>query len=143
MIKDTLEEISKNFIKLSNSQVDNIHKAALMIISSLEQGGKVMFCGNGGSAADSQHLSAELVGRYRKNRKPLASISLTTDTSALTAIGNDFSFNDIFSRQVESVGNKNDVLYAISTSGMSQNIINAMKVAKSKYLVGYLTLWAI
>ena len=90
-----------------------------------------MFCGNGGSAADSQHLSAELVGRYMKNRKPLASIALSTDTSVITAISNDFSFDEIFSRQIESIGNKGDILYAISTSGLSKNIIAALKIAKS------------
>ena len=89
-----------------------------------------MFCGNGGSAADAQHLSAELVGRYMKNRKPLASIALTTDTSAITAISNDFSFDEIFSRQIESIGNEGDVLYAISTSSKSENVIAALKLLK-------------
>lgn len=130
MINSLLSEISNNFIKLSKDHSDTILKAANLIIMSLENGGKVMFCGNGGSAADSQHLSAELVGRYRRNREPLASISLTTDTSAITAIGNDFSFDDIFSRQVESIGKNSDVLYAISTSGKSKNIINAINAAK-------------
>ena len=90
-----------------------------------------MFCGNGGSAADAQHLSAELVGRYMKNRKPLASIALSTDTSVITAISNDLSFDEIFSRQVESIGNEGDVLYAISTSSKSENVISALKIAKS------------
>ena len=89
-----------------------------------------MFCGNGGSASDAQHLSAELVGRYRKNRKPIASVALTTDTSVITAVSNDFSFDDIFSRQVESIGNEGDILYAISTSSKSKNVINALKIAK-------------
>ena len=89
-----------------------------------------MFCGNGGSASDAQHLAAELVGRYRKNRKPIASVALTTDTSIITAVSNDFSFNHIFSRQVEAIGNEGDILYAISTSGKSTNVINAIKVAK-------------
>ena len=91
-----------------------------------------MFCGNGGSAADSQHLSAELVGRYMKNRKPLASVALTTDTSVITAISNDFSFDDIFSRQIEALGNMGDVLVGISTSGNSENVIRAFEVAKQK-----------
>lgn len=89
-----------------------------------------MFCGNGGSAADSQHLSAELLGRYRKNRPPLASIALTTDTSTITAIANDFGFEEIFSRQIKGFGSEGDVLYATSTSGNSKNIINAIKTAK-------------
>ena len=129
-INQTLNEISDNFNKLAKKSVPQIEEASELIIKSLKNGGKIMFCGNGGSAADAQHLSAELVGRYMKNRRPLASIALTTDTSILTAVSNDFSFDDIFSRQVESIGNDGDVLYAISTSGKSQNVINAIKVAK-------------
>jgi D-sedoheptulose 7-phosphate isomerase len=130
LIIDTLQEISKNFIDLSDSCSSDIHIAADIIIDSLSSGGKVMFCGNGGSAADSQHLSAELVGRYIKDRKPLASVALTTDTSIITAVSNDFSFDNIFSRQIESIGNENDVLYAISTSGKSKNIITALEKAR-------------
>jgi D-sedoheptulose 7-phosphate isomerase len=89
-----------------------------------------MFCGNGGSAADSQHLAAELVGRYRKDRRPLAALSLTTDTSIISAISNDFSFDQIFTRQINALGKKGDILYAISTSGKSKNIISAIKLAK-------------
>ena len=89
-----------------------------------------MFCGNGGSAADSQHLAAELIGRYKKNRKPIAGLALTTDTSTITAISNDFSFDDIFTRQIEALGRKGDILYAISTSGESKNIMNAINVAQ-------------
>ncbi len=129
-INKTLTEISENFNNLARKSVPQIEEASKLIIKSLKNGGKIMFCGNGGSAADAQHLSAELVGRYRKNRKPIASIALTTDTSIITAVSNDFSFDDIFSRQVESVGNNGDVLYAISTSSKSKNVINALKVAK-------------
>ncbi len=130
MIKKTLKEISENFLKLSENSVNEIENAANIILESIKRGNKVMFCGNGGSASDSQHLAAELVGRYRKNRKPLAAVALTTDTSAITAIGNDFSFDEIFSRQVEAIGSSGDVLYAISTSGKSKNIINSLIVAK-------------
>ena len=129
-IAQILNEISSNFSFLGEKSVSNIEEASKMIIDSLKNGGKIMFCGNGGSASDAQHLSAELVGRYMKNRKPLASVALTTDTSVITAISNDFSFDNIFSRQIESIGNKGDILYAISTSGKSQNIINALKAAK-------------
>ena len=129
-IKEILNEISNNFISLSERSSEEIKEASSLILKSLKAGGKIMFCGNGGSAADSQHLSAELVGRYMKNRKPLASIALTTDTSVITAISNDFSYNKIFSRQIESIGKEGDVLYAISTSGKSENIIEALKVAK-------------
>tara|TARA_B100001057_G_scaffold491117_1_gene580706 strand:- start:1663 stop:2229 length:567 start_codon:yes stop_codon:yes gene_type:complete len=131
-IELTLKEISENFINLSAECSGNINLASKVIINSLENGGKIMFCGNGGSASDSQHLSAELVGRYRKDRKPLASISLTTDTSAITAISNDLSFSDIYSRQVEAIGKEDDILYAISTSGKSENVLNALRMAKHK-----------
>lgn len=130
LIQNTIKEISNNFEKLSESCSDEILEASEVIIESLKKGGKIMFCGNGGSAADAQHLSAELVGRYRKNREPLASVALTTDTSVITAIGNDFSYDDIFKRQVQSLGKKGDVLYAISTSGKSNNIISAINAAR-------------
>ncbi len=130
LIKKTLTEISENFNTLSEQFVPQIEEASKLLITSLQNGGKIMFCGNGGSASDAQHLSVELVGRYRKNRKPIASVALTTDTSVITAVSNDFSFNDIFSRQVESIGNEGDILYAISTSSKSKNVINALKIAK-------------
>ena len=130
MIEETLEEISRNFKELSSKQSNLIKKAADLMINSIASGGKVVFCGNGGSAADSQHLAAELVGRYKINRDPLAAIALTTDTSTLTAIGNDFSFDEIFSRQIKGLCKNNDILYAISTSGKSQNIILAIEEAK-------------
>lgn len=129
-IKKRLIEISKNFLDLADQSIPDIKKASKLIISSLKRDKKIMFCGNGGSAADAQHLSAELVGRYLKKRKPLPSISLATDTSILTAVANDFSFDEVFSRQVEAIGKKGDVLYAISTSGKSRNIIQAIKKAK-------------
>ena len=94
--------------------------------------GTVFWCGNGGSASDSLHLSAELIGRLNKNRRPLASISLSGNPSTLTCISNDFGYNKVFSRQVEALGKKNDVLVAISTSGNSLNILDAIKMAKKK-----------
>ena len=130
LVENSLQEISLNFLKLSTDCNLEIKGASKLIINSLKRGGKVMFCGNGGSAADAQHLSAELVGRYLKNRKPLSSLSLTTDTSTITAISNDLSFDEVFSRQIESLGKKGDVLYAISTSGKSKNIIKALEKAK-------------
>jgi D-sedoheptulose 7-phosphate isomerase len=96
----------------------------------LQSGGKIMFCGNGGSAADCQHLAAELTGRFIKERSPLAAIALSTDTSALTCIGNDYSFDEIFSRQLQALGRNGDLLIAISTSGNSQNVIRAVQVAQ-------------
>tara|TARA_A100001015_G_scaffold284991_1_gene352058 strand:+ start:4979 stop:5542 length:564 start_codon:yes stop_codon:yes gene_type:complete len=129
LIKKTLTEISNNFNILAETSIPQIEEAAKIMIKSLKSGGKVMFCGNGGSASDAQHLSAELVGRYKRKRQPLASVALTTDTSIITAISNDFSFDYIFSKQVESIGKEGDVLYAISTSSTSKNVINALKVA--------------
>jgi len=98
----------------------------------LAAGGKVMFCGNGGSAADSQHLAAEFVGRFQKERKGLPAIALTVDTSILTAVGNDYGYARVFARQVEALGQKGDVLVAISTSGNSQNVLEAVALAKQR-----------
>jgi len=107
-----------------------INKAAGMMIECIRAGFKIMFAGNGGSAADSQHLAAELIGRFMKDRNPMAGLALTTDTSIMTAVANDYSFDDIFSRQVEGLGKAGDVLYAISTSGNSPNILRAIEKAK-------------
>lgn len=104
--------------------------AAALIVSALGAGGKVMFCGNGGSAADAQHLAAELVGRYRYDRRPLAALALTVDTSALTAIGNDYGFNLVFARQLRGIARPGDVLFGISTSGRSPNVIEGLRIAR-------------
>lgn len=106
-----------------------VSKAATLAAHSFRSGGKLMFCGNGGSAADCQHLAAELTGRFIKDRRPLAAIALTTDTSALTSIGNDYSFDEVFARQVQGLGRSGDVLLAISTSGNSRNVIRAVEEA--------------
>lgn len=124
-----LDIIVENFSKLKNLS-PCIEAIARAWIASLEQGNKIMFCGNGGSAADSQHLAAELVGRYKINRAALPGMSLTVDTSALTAIGNDFGYDQVFIRQVEGLGKAGDCLVGISTSGNSQNIVNAFQKAK-------------
>ncbi len=112
----------------------------LLLAKKLKNGNKILICGNGGSAADSQHFAAEIVGRFEKERKGYPAIALTTDTSALTAIGNDYGFDKIFSRQVEALGEKGDILIGISTSGNSQNVIEAVKVAKQMglFTVGFL-----
>lgn len=107
-----------------------IEDLAGRIVECLEAGGKVLFFGNGGSAADAQHLAAELVVRYRVNRKALAGIALTTDTSILTAGGNDFGFDSIYARQVEALGRKGDVVIGISTSGNSANVVNGLVEAR-------------
>ncbi len=104
---------------------------ARTIASALANGSTVFWCGNGGSAADSQHLAAELVGRFKKDRRPLRSVALTTDTSVLTCVANDYSYEDIFARQVEALSRPGDVLVGISTSGQSENILRAVKMARS------------
>lgn len=108
-----------------------IGSAAHMITASVKSTGKVLVFGNGGSAADSQHIAAELVGRFKKERKAIAAISLTTDTSILTALGNDYGYQSIFSRQVEAIGRPGDVAFGISTSGNSPNVIAALEKARS------------
>lgn len=130
-INNYFDDIIKNFEKLK-SKNDIIEQIANIWIEALKNGNKVIFCGNGGSAADSQHLSAELMGRYKFDRNPLPSMSLTVDTSALTAIGNDYGYEKVFSRQLKGIGNAGDVLVGISTSGNSKNIIDAFKIAKEK-----------
>lgn len=114
-----------------NGLDDSISRAIDACVQSLQKGGKLMLCGNGGSAADSQHLAAEFTGRFIKDRPPIAAVALSTDTSALTCIGNDYSFNDIFSRQVQALGKAGDCLIAISTSGNSGNVLAAVAAAKS------------
>jgi len=127
-------------LRLLEMQSPTIAKIACLFNESLKAGGKIIFIGNGGSAADAQHLAAELVGRFRKNRKALAAIALTTDTSILTAVGNDFGFDQVFSRQVEALAKEGDLLVGISTSGKSKNIIKAIEKAKDIGLkiVGFL-----
>lgn len=111
---------------------DNIEILYKMIDLSIKNKGKIMICGNGGSAADAQHFAAELVVKFEKKRSALPAIALSTDTSILTAAGNDFSFNDIFSRQIEALASKNDLVIGISTSGKSQNILEALRMANAK-----------
>ena len=103
--------------------------------ASIKAGGKIMFFGNGGSAADAQHLATELTVRYKADRAPIAAIALTTDTSALTAIGNDFGFEHLFARQIAALGKKGDVVIAISTSGNSKNVINAINEARKMGII--------
>jgi D-sedoheptulose 7-phosphate isomerase len=107
-----------------------IQRAISLCMGSIQQNGKLMFCGNGGSAADSQHLAAEFTGRFIKDRKPLPGLALSTDSSALTCIGNDYSFNDVFLRQVQALGKEGDCLVGISTSGNSENVFRAFIAAK-------------
>lgn len=115
---------------IRNTLMEPTKQVGHLLAQSLANGGTLFWCGNGGSASDSQHLSAELVGRFKKNRRPLRSVALTTDTSALTCIANDFSYDDIFSRQIEALGRAGDVLVGISTSGESENVLRAFRSAK-------------
>lgn len=110
--------------------IPQIEEASQMVITTLQKGNKILLCGNGGSASDAQHISAELTGRYKTERKGLAGIALTTDTSALTAIANDYGYHRIFDRQVEALAREGDLLIGISTSGNSANVLSALEVAK-------------
>ena len=128
------EHINCADIFMKNSFSD-FNKFLDVVIKTLKKGNKIILFGNGGSASDAQHIAAELVVRYKKNRKSIPAISLSTDTSTLTAIGNDFSFNEIFSRQIESIGKSGDIAIGITTSGKSKNVINALKLAKKKKII--------
>ena len=131
MIKRELQAHKDTLEKTMDVMIPVIEKASKLVVETLKRGNKVLLCGNGGSAADAQHISAELTGRYKTDRKGLACIALTTDTSALTAIGNDFGYDRIFQRQVEALAVKGDLLIGISTSGNSANIIKAFNCAKT------------
>lgn len=108
---------------------------ARIMSDSLKNGHKIMFCGNGGSAGDSQHLAAEFIGRFDKDREPLAALALTTDSSILTCVSNDYSFDEVFARQVKGLGKAGDCLVAISTSGNSPNVIKAIDVARKMGII--------
>lgn len=132
---ETLQNCLKNHIKTAQKikeLLPKIKKAGDLCLSALKNGNKILIAGNGGSAADAQHFSAELTGRFKKERISLPAIALTTDTSALTAIGNDYGYKYVFSRQLEGLGNEGDIFIGISTSGNSQNVIEAIKKAKEK-----------
>jgi len=113
-----------------NNMEEELVQASTLAVEVLKRGNKILLCGNGGSAADAQHIAAELTGRYKTERRGLAGIALTTDTSALTAIGNDYGYDRVFDRQTEALANEGDLLIGISTSGNSANIISALKLAK-------------
>lgn len=132
IIKDIIREsITTKALLLYDADIIKKTKACVdMIAKTLKKGGKVMVFGNGGSAADSQHFAAELVGRFQKERKGLAAISLTTDTSVLTSLGNDYSFDIVFARQIQANAGPRDLAFAISTSGKAKNVIRGVKEAK-------------
>ena len=141
MDKDTLERLraraSQHFldsiaVKQAAEKIlpEQVARGMVAMTDCLRAGGKVMACGNGGSAADAQHFAAELIGRFERERQELAAIALTTDTSILTAVGNDYSYDEIFVKQVRGLGKKGDILIGISTSGNSKNVVKAIEAAK-------------
>tara|TARA_B100000745_G_C20140859_1_gene391125 strand:+ start:170 stop:757 length:588 start_codon:yes stop_codon:yes gene_type:complete len=127
-----LKKILKILEKDNFSRIKNFEKLCIKCLKAIKNKKKIIFFGNGGSASDSQHLATELVVRYKKNRKAIASVALSADNSAITAIGNDFNFKYIFSRQIEAIGNPGDIAIALTTSGNSQNLIEACKIANKK-----------
>ena len=128
--KNFLDHIS--IVDETFSLIPQIEKAYSLMLKTIKNNGTIFFVGNGGSAADCQHIAAELIGRFKINRKPIKALALTTDTSILTAISNDFNYNQVFSRQLEGLSKKNDLLFAISTSGKSKNIFQSFKFTKKK-----------
>ncbi|MHC4075549.1 MAG: D-sedoheptulose-7-phosphate isomerase [Planctomycetota bacterium] len=132
LINATIETHEKMLAELKAGTIETIAAAAEMITDSLKQGGCVYICGNGGSAADAQHIAGELLGRFSRQRCALPAVALTTDTSVITSIANDYSYEDIFTRQVEALVGENDIFWAISTSGNSPNVVAATKKAKQK-----------
>ncbi|MBI3316972.1 MAG: SIS domain-containing protein [Candidatus Omnitrophica bacterium] len=130
--QEHLAAIEKSFQGENLQILDKISKE---ILRAFKDGLKLLLCGNGGSAADAQHIAAEFIARFKRERRSLPAIALTTDTSILTAIGNDYGFEDVFSRQVEGLGNKGDVLIAISTSGNSKNVLKAVDQARRQGMV--------
>jgi D-sedoheptulose 7-phosphate isomerase len=142
MDKDTLERLraraSQHFLdsiavkqEAERMLPQQVARAVVAMTDCLRAGGKIMACGNGGSAADAQHFAAELIGRFERERPELAAIALTTDTSILTAVGNDYGYDEIFSKQVRGLGKKSDILIGISTSGNSKNVVKAIEIAKT------------
>ena len=132
IIKDTIKDhllVSENLLSTQTNKILQITK---ILKKTMKENGTIFWCGNGGCAADSQHLNAELIGRFEKERKPIRSMALTTDTSVLTALANDYSFDQIFSRQINAYCKKIDSVIFISTSGNSMNLINGLKEAKKK-----------
>ena len=122
-------------LKALRSRTESVSELANLIVDRLKRGGKLLFAGNGGSAADSQHLAAEFVGRFKRDRMPLAALALTVDSSALTCIANDYAFEDVFARQLEALGNNGDIFIGISTSGRSPNILNCLDICRAKGIV--------
>jgi D-sedoheptulose 7-phosphate isomerase len=131
-IQQAIQAHLQNTMQMQKNNLDKIAEISDMITSALRTNGTIYICGNGGSAADAQHIAAELVGRFCRERKALAAVAMTTDTSILTSISNDYGYDKVFARQVQALVRKSDILWAFSTSGESINIIEAAKSAKEK-----------
>jgi D-sedoheptulose 7-phosphate isomerase len=136
-IVDENQKIKEDFIKKNTSKLIYL---AEHIARAFKDNGKIMLCGNGGSAADAQHIAAEFVNRFKLERPPLPALALTTDTSVLTSISNDYGYEEVFSKQIKALGIEGDILLAISTSGRSASVVSAIKIAKEKglYTVGFI-----
>jgi len=132
LIVETIETHSKMAAELAENGIETIASVAEALTKALQQDGTVYICGNGGSAADAQHIAGELIGRFRRERKALAAVAFSTDTSVITCIANDYDYNKVFARQAEALVRKGDVLWALSTSGCSENVVAAAEVARSK-----------
>lgn len=137
VIRDQIQDTVNNLTALSSNDelLARIETVASVCVSALKNGNKILFAGNGGSAADSQHLAGEIVSRFNYDRPGLPAFALTTDTSVLTAIGNDYGYERIFARQIEAAGNSGDVFFGISTSGRSPNILSALQTGREKGLI--------
>lgn len=131
-VSESIREHIDLVTRLQAELPEQLPRLAQLMVGSLYAGGTIFWCGNGGSAADSQHFAAELVGRYKRERPAIASVALTTDSSVLTAIGNDYSYEEVFRRQVEAVVRRGDIVVGISTSGNSQNVVHAVQKARQK-----------
>ena len=129
-IQETIEVHKKMTVDFESAGIDSVITAAEAITKALKQNGRIYICGNGGSAADAQHIAGEFVGRFRRERKALPAVALSTDTSVLTCIANDYDYEKVFARQVEGLVRKGDILWAFSTSGSSANILAAVELAK-------------
>ena len=133
-MKDKIKSLLRENIRVAEAVLDTqtevIEQMALTLIECLKSGGKILLCGNGGSAADAQHIAAELVGRFQRDRRALPAVALTTDTSIMTSVANDYGFDAVYVRQVEALAKPGDVLIALSTSGNSANVVEAMKKAR-------------
>jgi len=135
---ENIIDIIDEYKRLADEFKEKIYEItpiSAIVLNSIKNGNKILICGNGGSAAESQHFAAELVARFERERKAIPAIALSTDTSIITAMANDYSFEDIFSRQVDALGNKGDILFGFTTSGNSKNIIKAFQLAKNKGII--------